>query len=208
MEPPTCLPVGSWGTGFHHRRLSGLWSDDAFPGQTWQGAYPIEAVGRTHDARAESGVQPDLWIFRRPWLGVRRLRGHQARRHRGGARPVWLGRWPGHLLVFRPQGGDGHHPDDSVRLDVPQSTERLFLDPGLPGDRRLTKIQAQDCSRLFYATSSDALIASKRIPTTLGSRIASFSSDVCEFIRVGNDANRLNLPLLHINSEDGECFFA
>src|SRR6266446_1197195 len=139
MEPPTCLPVGSWGTGFHHRRLSGLRSDDAFPGQTWQRAYPIEAVGRTHDdrpadARAESGVQPDLWIFRRQWLGIRRLRGHQARRHRGGARPVWLGRWPGHLLVFRPQGGDGHHPDDSVRLDVPQPTERLFLDPGVPSD--------------------------------------------------------------------------
>ncbi len=27
---------------------------------------------------------------------------------------------------------------------IPQPTERLFLDPGLPGDRRLTKIQAQD----------------------------------------------------------------
>src|SRR5260370_20201563 len=145
MGPPTCLPVGSWGTGFDHRRLSGLWSDDAFPGKTWQRAHPIEAVGRAHDdrpadARAESGVKPDLWIFRRPWLGIRRLRGHQARRHRGGARPVWLGRWPGHLLVFRPQGGDGHHPDDSVRLDVPQSTERLFLDPGLPGDRRLRRL--------------------------------------------------------------------
>jgi len=26
---------------------------------------------------------------------------------------------------------------DLVRLDFPQPTERLFLDPGLPGDRRL-----------------------------------------------------------------------
>ncbi len=35
-----------------------------------------------------------------------------------------------------------------------------------------------------------------------------FSSDPCELIRVGNDANRLNLPLLHINGKDVECFFA
>ena len=35
-----------------------------------------------------------------------------------------------------------------------------------------------------------------------------FSSDPCEFFRVGNDANRLNLPLLHINGQDGECLTA
>jgi hypothetical protein len=34
-----------------------------------------------------------------------------------------------------------------------------------------------------------------------------FSSNPCEFLRVGNDANRLHLPLLHINGEDVECFF-
>src|SRR6266566_5988928 len=148
MELSAGLPFGSWRTGFDHRRLSGFWSDDAFPGQTWQRAYPIQVVGRTHDdrpadARAENGVQPDLWIFRRPWLGVWRLCDHQARRHRGGTRSLRLGRRPGHLLVFRPQRGYGHHPDDPVRLDFPQSTERLFLDPGLPGDRRLAKIQAR-----------------------------------------------------------------
>ena len=35
-----------------------------------------------------------------------------------------------------------------------------------------------------------------------------FSSDPCEFFRIGNDANRLNLPLLHINGQDGECLTA
>src|SRR5258708_34154980 len=117
MEPEACLPVGSWGTGFDHRRLSGLWSDDAFPGQTWQRAYPIEAVGRTHDdrpvdARAESGVQPELWILRRQWLGVRRLRGHQARRHRGGTRPGWLGTVAWTPLGFKHQGRGGRARDD------------------------------------------------------------------------------------------------
>src|SRR5260370_33501410 len=31
-----------------------------------------------------------------------------------------------------------------------------------------------------------------------------FSSDPCEFFRVDNDANRLNLPILHIHGQDGE----
>ena len=35
-----------------------------------------------------------------------------------------------------------------------------------------------------------------------------FSSDPCEFFRVGNDPNRLNLPFLHINGQDGECLTA
>jgi CubicO group peptidase (beta-lactamase class C family) len=70
--------------------------------------------------------------------------GHQARRRGGSAGPVWLGRRLGHLLVFRPQGGDGHHSDDPARLDVPQSTGRLprFLDLGLSGDRRLRRLMA------------------------------------------------------------------
>ena len=38
--------------------------------------------------------------------------------------------------------------------------------------------------------------------------LSRFSSDPCEFFRVGNDANRLNLPLLHINGQDGECLTA
>src|SRR5438094_6339565 len=33
-------------------------------------------------------------------------------------------------------------------------------------------------------------------------------SDPREFFRVGNDANRLDLPLLHLNGQDGEYFFA
>jgi hypothetical protein len=84
--------------------------------QTWQGAYPIEAVGRTYDDRAESGVQPDLWIFRRPWLGIRRLRDHQARRHRGGARPVWLGWWLGTSLYSDPREQVVGKRWDEVRL--------------------------------------------------------------------------------------------
>ena len=35
-----------------------------------------------------------------------------------------------------------------------------------------------------------------------------FSSDPCEFFRVGNDPNHLNLPFRHINGQEGECFFA
>ncbi len=35
-----------------------------------------------------------------------------------------------------------------------------------------------------------------------------FSSDPCEFFRIGNDANCLNLPLLHLNGQDGECLVA
>ena len=38
--------------------------------------------------------------------------------------------------------------------------------------------------------------------------LSRFSSDPREFFRVGNDANRLDLPLLHLNGQDGECFFA
>jgi CubicO group peptidase (beta-lactamase class C family) len=36
VEPPACLSVGGGGTGLEHRRLPGLWSDNALPGQTWQ----------------------------------------------------------------------------------------------------------------------------------------------------------------------------
>src|SRR5713226_5739382 len=43
---------------------------------------------------------------------------------------------------------------------------------------------------------------------SLGETLPCFSSNPCELIRVGNDANRLNLPLLHINGKDVECFFA
>ena len=46
-----CFPVGSWRTGFDHRRLSGRRPDDALPGQTRRFAYPVEAVGRAHDDR-------------------------------------------------------------------------------------------------------------------------------------------------------------
>src|SRR5438874_2504268 len=35
-----------------------------------------------------------------------------------------------------------------------------------------------------------------------------FSSDPCEFVRVGNDANRLNTPFLHLNGQDGEYLTA
>jgi len=32
----------------------------------------------------------------------------------------------------------------------------------------------------------------------------SYSSDPCELVRIGNDAQRLNTPLLYINGQDGE----
>jgi hypothetical protein len=35
-----------------------------------------------------------------------------------------------------------------------------------------------------------------------------FSLDSCEFVRVGNDPNRLNLPFLHLNGQDGEYLTA
>ncbi len=35
-----------------------------------------------------------------------------------------------------------------------------------------------------------------------------FSLYPCEFFRVGNDANRLDLPLLHLNGQDGEYLAA
>jgi hypothetical protein len=35
-----------------------------------------------------------------------------------------------------------------------------------------------------------------------------FSSDPCEFFRVGNDPNRLNLPFRHIDGQDGEYLTA
>lgn len=38
--------------------------------------------------------------------------------------------------------------------------------------------------------------------------LSRFSSDPREFFRVGNDANRLDLPLLHLNGQDGECLTA
>ena len=37
--------------------------------------------------------------------------------------------------------------------------------------------------------------------------LSRFSSDPREFFRVGNDANRLDLPLLHLNGQDGKYFF-
>src|SRR5260370_25125758 len=68
MEPAACIPVRPWGTGFDHRRLSGIRPDDAEPGQTRQRAHPVEAFGRDHDdrpidARAESGVRPGPGFF-------------------------------------------------------------------------------------------------------------------------------------------------
>ena len=38
--------------------------------------------------------------------------------------------------------------------------------------------------------------------------VSFFSSDPAEFVRVGNDPNRLNLPMLHIQDQDREGFFA
>jgi len=35
-----------------------------------------------------------------------------------------------------------------------------------------------------------------------------FSLDPCEFFRVGNNPNRLNMPFLHINGQDGEYLIA
>src|SRR5437764_5054830 len=34
--------------------------------------------------------------------------------------------------------------------------------------------------------------------------LSRFSSDSCEFFRIGNDPNRLNLPLLHINGQGSD----
>ena len=43
----------------------------------------------------------------------------------------------------------------------------------------------------------------------LGSeKVAVFSSDPGEFVRVGNDPDRLDLLLLHIQNQNGEGFFA
>jgi hypothetical protein len=49
------------------------------------------------------------------------------------ARTVRLGRRPGHVVAYGPQGGDGRDPDDPARLDFPQSSGRLsrFLDLGI-----------------------------------------------------------------------------
>src|SRR5438876_11613658 len=38
--------------------------------------------------------------------------------------------------------------------------------------------------------------------------VSFFSSDPGEFVRVGNDPNRLNLPVLHIQNQNEECFFS
>ncbi len=93
--------------GLDHRRLSGLRPDDAEQRQAWKRAHFVEAFGRGHDyrpahARAEGGVRLFPRLLGYPRLGVRRIRGHQARQLGGGSRPIRLGRRPGHLMGFGP----------------------------------------------------------------------------------------------------------
>jgi hypothetical protein len=68
-------------------------------------------------------------------------RGDAAHRPRDHARPIWLGRRAGYLVVRGPAGGRARHPDDPARLDLSDAAAGVprFLDSGLPGDRRLTK---------------------------------------------------------------------
>ncbi len=97
-----------------------------------------------HDEPESGQWSRPAGLLRQPRLGVRRVHGHQARGRGGTRRKVRLGRRPGHLLVFGPQRGHGHHPDDPARLDFRQSSACLsrFLDLGLPGDRRLRRPRA------------------------------------------------------------------
>ena len=141
MEPPARISVRRRGARLDHRRLPGLWPDDAEQGKARKKAHPVEAFRRDHDDRpvdagAEGGLRSHPRLLRQPRLGVRRVHRHPARRRGVGTRTVRLGRRPGHFLVFGSPGGDGHHPDDTERLDVPQSAGCLprLLDLGLPGD--------------------------------------------------------------------------
>ncbi len=79
------------------------------------------------------------------------------------------GRRPGHLLVFGPPGGHGHHSNDPARLDFPQSSGCLsrFLDLGLPGDRRLRRLMASDeRNRQVSAKFCNSSLATSRFPLT------------------------------------------
>jgi hypothetical protein len=46
--------------------------------------------------------------------------------------------------------------------------------------------------------------SARDVHTSNRETLSRFSSDPREFFRVGNDSNRLNTPLLHINGQDGE----
>ena len=94
----------------------------------------------TSEQKAVSGLIPGY--FDSHGWGFRHVCGHQARRYSIGTWTLRLGWRHGHLLVFRPHRGDGHHSDDPALLDFPQSTECLprFLDLGLPGNRRLKRL--------------------------------------------------------------------
>ena len=48
---PPAFP-SSWGSDLNHRRLPGLWTNDAFPGQIQQWAHPVEAFNPDHDDRS------------------------------------------------------------------------------------------------------------------------------------------------------------
>ena len=57
---------------------------------------------------------------------------------------------------------------------------------------------------LFMLVSPSHSTSAGDVHTSNRETRSRFSSDPCEFFRVGNDANRLNTPLLHINGQDGE----
>src|SRR6266576_2372877 len=69
---------------------------------------------------------------------------------------------------------------------------------------------AESCAtrNLFMRTSSSSFPRQLQSEQNTHETLSRFSSDPREFFRVGNDANRLDLPLLHLNAQDGECFFA
>jgi len=57
---------------------------------------------------------------------------------------------------------------------------------------------------LFLLVSPSHSTSAGDVHTRNRETLSRFSSDPCEFFRVGNDPKRLNPPLLHINGQDGE----
>ena len=77
----------------------------------------------TPEQKAVSGLIPGY--FDSHGWGFRHVYSHQPRRYSISTRTLRLGRRHGHLMVFRPDRGDGHYPYDPAILDFPQSTECL-----------------------------------------------------------------------------------
>ena len=119
---------------------------------------------------------------------------------------IWQNNGAGwHLLV--PRG----FPNEATLHDLVEQTPHLLP---LAGNPRLIVIGREvqlvnGCADLIAIEPNGRIsVIEIKLARNAEARRAAIASDPCEFVRVGNDPNRLNLPFLHLNGQDGEYLTA